>query len=198
MLLHFGGAQAGATTEGVDGTCSVLTYSTPSATEATCNGNGDGQIGAGSDENYHEWFRAWQHMANAGLVAGSFTGVPGAAGYIDSVAGENIPESKYSGAGWSIRWWGDWSVGDWNTFSGKYFNVLTFGGYTSNDMVWNPIIDGADSENIDRKIDDGKPNLGKVLSAKNAWRPNCINSSNDAYLVENDTKGCTLFFMTDF
>ena len=44
----------------------------------TCNGDGNGQIGNyGSAATYYEVHRMWQHLANTGLIEGSYTGVDG-------------------------------------------------------------------------------------------------------------------------
>ena len=48
---------------------------TPSTTSATCDGNGDGFISWGNISGFGgESHRFWQHLANAGLIAGNFTG----------------------------------------------------------------------------------------------------------------------------
>jgi hypothetical protein len=52
---------------------------TASTGTETCNGDGDGRLESnltGTDEN----FRFWQHLANAGLIEGSYTGAQGSAG----------------------------------------------------------------------------------------------------------------------
>src|SRR4051794_31617755 len=46
----------------------------------TCNGNGNNQVeGITSVADPYETFRFWQHLANAGLVEGQYTGVTGGA-----------------------------------------------------------------------------------------------------------------------
>jgi prepilin-type N-terminal cleavage/methylation domain-containing protein len=66
---------------------------TPSTGPQTCNGDGSGMIGVATSDVY-ETHRVWQHMANAGLVGGSFTGVAGPLGDISAVPGLNalLPE----------------------------------------------------------------------------------------------------------
>ena len=71
---------------GADATCiAAQTSATPA-----CNGNGDGLIsGGGSEPVAHgERFMAWKHLANAGLVEGSYTGkTMGAAGTYEANPG---------------------------------------------------------------------------------------------------------------
>ena len=61
---------------------------------ATCNGNGNGVIASftlGVDEH----FRAWQHLANAGLIEGTYSGVTGAAHVSeDANPGVNVPAGR--------------------------------------------------------------------------------------------------------
>jgi len=83
--------------------CPDSTYSaTPYTT--TCNGDGNGTIG-NSDANgtlsvSTEWWRAWQHLANAGLIPGQFTGVQGSGGAQEAKIGVNVPASAVKGGGW--------------------------------------------------------------------------------------------------
>ncbi len=54
------------------------TASTTAATGVpTCNGDGNGQVGLNPTATSNEKFRFWQHLANAGLIEGSFNGVGG-------------------------------------------------------------------------------------------------------------------------
>lgn len=70
--VRFWGAQAGGTADGSNTTCEALT--TPATGTATCNGNGDGQVHQVST-GWYERFRLWQHLANAGLIEGSYSGI---------------------------------------------------------------------------------------------------------------------------
>ena len=67
--VAFWGAQTGSTADGLDSACVALTYTTPSTTSATCNGDGN-QLAGNTDATAHERWRFWQHLANAGLIAG--------------------------------------------------------------------------------------------------------------------------------
>lgn len=196
--VKFWGAAAGGTSDGVDGTCSVLTSSSPSTGTETCNGDGNGGIGDGGAGNYHEWFRAWQHLANAGLIEGNYTGVPGAAGTFDSVGKQNVPGSRYPSAIWGIRDFSSYTAGDSDTFPGRYHNVIFFGAYTSNDLAWNPVLKAEDAYNIDVKTDDGKPNTGNILAMKNSYRPDCVAGGDTDYDLSNANTGCNLLMISGY
>src|SRR5216683_1986793 len=75
---------------------------------ATCNGDGNGTIGssttAGVLSNSTEWWRAWQHLSDAGFLQGTFTGAQGAGGVKEANLGVNAPASALKGAGWTLNY----------------------------------------------------------------------------------------------
>lgn len=80
--VRFWGAQAGSTADGTDNTCIMLDKDSPATDQRTCNGDGNGNIGWLTDFSNvvnMETHRAWQHLANAGLIEGKFAGVPNTA-----------------------------------------------------------------------------------------------------------------------
>ena len=186
--VKYWNAATGGNADGLDSTCMAST--TTATGTATCNGNGDGAVGWTDATNAHEWFRAWQHLANAGLIEGSFTGVAGSASNIDVNIGRNVPRSKLANGGWLMRWFGSVS-GHATLFDGDYGNFLRFGTSTTNE----PILKAEEAYNIDMKIDDGKPHQGKVIAQKQSGLPNCVTATNDAYLLTSTAIGCSLFFL---
>jgi prepilin-type N-terminal cleavage/methylation domain-containing protein len=133
----------------------------------TCDGDGDGSIdiSAGSNESY----RFWQHLANAGLVAGTFTGIEGSAGNSgDSAIGVNVPESKSNNNGWTMI--------DWDNSGGTFTNTIfqmDFGnhyhiGWDCGTSCQSSGDDYTPEEawNIDKKIDDGLPTKGKFVTVR--------------------------------
>lgn len=131
----------------------------------TCNGDGDGEIdvlpNSGTDSS--EPFRAWQHLANAELLAGSFTGIDGSVGNSnDAAIGENVPASKLGNAGWMLRFQnGGAGATSFEHLSG---NALTFGADAGTTSHLNAAaITPEEAWNIDTKIDDSKPGTGKVF-----------------------------------
>jgi len=154
---------------------------TASTTKLTCNGDGNGRITtqiAAYGTTFYEQFRAWQHLANANLISGTFSGVSTSGTYRYTV-GTNIPESDFSGAGWRLI---TYTVAD--QVSGvaglpaltvgdtPHHLVLWFGGsYTADSNLMGNIISPRDAQDIDLKIDDGKPRTGKLLAQNNTGSP---------------------------
>lgn len=171
------------------------TCKTTSSTSAlTCDGDGNGQVGssAGSDER----FRYWQHLANAGLLEGSYTGVTGAGGTWDSVVG-NSPPTRFSQGSWAIQAYNGISGGWYFTIPGLA-NYMLFGknGGTSNlssalkpEEIWN----------VDTKVDDGKPGTGNLIAYP--YIANCTNAASATdyaatYLLTISTPTCAFLVKT--
>lgn len=170
----------------------------PADGTATCNGNGNKIVLGGSD---NERFRFWQHLGNANLIGGQYTGVTGSGGTDHHIAGENCPDAKISGAGVSINYiapntvMGTASI--WPYFpSGNYLKVGRQS--TASDLDFSAF-GVREALSVDQKLDDGLPAKGKVWSA--GWQ-NCTTaaSRNDAATAtynisyENDRKLCVLLF----
>lgn len=149
---------------GVAGTCPGNNAS-PSTTPATCNGDGNGRI-ASNAPNSNENFRFWQHLANAALIEGTYTGVSNSATATDGAAAfnVNIPRSKVSNAGWHIGWMGDVAISDTTRFEGNYGNIFYFGTLAPGGATVNPALKPEDAWNIDTKADDGKPATGSLVT----------------------------------
>lgn len=170
--VSFWGAQAGGTANGPDSTCGALT--TPSTTALTCNGDGNGKIG---DLGMVETLRAWQHLANAGLIEGVYSGVPGSAGIFDTVPGLNSPASRTPNVGYSIMWRGPVS-GNSNLFDGSYMNWIRVGSYSANNSTIGLAFRPEEVWNIDTKIDDGSPAFGRITANKPfGGTPDCTTTS---------------------
>lgn len=159
---------------------------------ATCNGNGNGQV-----ENPNpEQFRFWQHLANAGLIEGQFTGRSdnGNVGQDGHRPGSNCPKSKFGRAGWAVRF---------QTGAGPGQNKHTY-------MIGNPqpnyddmpglvFLKPEEAWNVDTKGDDGMPFTGRI--AMNQWST-CTDAPNSTtytgnYLLTSDTVGCALKVIMD-
>jgi prepilin-type N-terminal cleavage/methylation domain-containing protein len=132
------------------------THLQPSTDATTCNGDGNGKINVSSASN--ETYRFWQHLANAGLIEGQYSGVTGGGANGYTSIPENSPTGKISNQLWFVwNWMAPVSGGGW--FHGEYGNRLSTGfkqvdgepgdGFTTHE-VWN----------IDKKLDDGKPGKG--------------------------------------
>lgn len=131
----------------------------------TCNGNGNGTIDLydGSDATSNEYFRFWQHIANAGLIEGPYSGIQGSAGNVShGVGGLNVPRSKTLNGIWYVRDMGNRS-GHGELFDGNYGNSFLFGGQSTTSQPSVAILKPEDAWNLDHKIDDGMPATGRVL-----------------------------------
>lgn len=179
--------------------------STPSTTPATCNGNGNGEINWHNDAGLGgESHRFWQHLANAGLINGQFTGTHSAGGCngngsCNVTLGVNAPKSKFGAAGWSVYHVGSVGTGELYFFPGKYGNIFQFG--TVGNFTSLPALKPADAWNVDQKLDDGRPSKGYVRSWKNSYSADCADSDNEdtaVYQLELNTIGCQMTFLSRF
>jgi prepilin-type N-terminal cleavage/methylation domain-containing protein len=185
----------------------------------TCNGDGNGQVGGGSgtsDEEY-ETILFWQHLANAGLIAGSYSGSESSGGDgFYSIPGTNVPTSKVRGGGYSIVWVGNYPA-DYccaaGMFAANYGHIIIFGAQNS----WGAgqtnaaVLTAVEAASIDAKIDDGLPGTGNVMGftgdAVSQWdpaEPLCVNGISHTSAIYNvNTTGagpsqavCSILFIT--
>ena len=189
---RFWGAQAGATTDGTTAACLALDYTTPATGAATCNGDGNGQVG------WKEGWRGWQQLANAGLVEGSFTGVPGVVGDDTfGTAGENMPRSRANdNIGFAAVYSGPVTVAGGAMFIGNFGHTLRLG--MGNGTDEGNVPSSEDAWNIDTKMDDGRPGTGSVRSYTNTSRPTCATTdvtSTAQYTLTSLNGSCNLVFI---
>lgn len=184
--------------------------STPSTTPATCNGNGNGTLQqnlAGTNE----LFRFWQHLANAGLINGTYTGVSDftTAGSAYTNPGLNVPRSKINNSGWTALSIGTIDSTSTTYFDGEYGNALTFGTVYPGGATRAPALKPEEAWNIDTKLDDGLPALGKVTSIEGYGGPganmctdlvasNAAPLPNSAYGLTRSGINCPLVFKNVF
>ena len=127
-------------------------YTTP----ANCNGNNNGVIYLDNTMQYtDESLRAWQHLYLAGYIEQKLSGYHNTAN--QNNVGINVPASKFSGAGWYID-----SVFAGESTSVTNINTLIIGGNVSGSFNNALFLTPLQAQNIDQKIDDGKPFTGKV------------------------------------
>ncbi len=169
----------------------------------TCSGDGDNAIEENGTNRYAENFTFWQHLSNAELIAGQFTGITGPSFSDDATPGENVPASTYPGAGWSV------DQQEWPNATRYNINyaahTLEFGANETGSDVDQPVLIPEDAWNIDKKIDDGLPAKGQVIAF--FWNNQCA-SANDgsnsasnveaSYNLSVDTIECALIFDNPF
>jgi hypothetical protein len=190
---------------GSDTTCAAVVSTTP----ATCNGNGDGVINISNAVGW-EWLRFWQHLANAKMIEGAYTGTgnPYSAVQASNTAtpNVNVPPSRYgSNAGWSILnavrnnlggiGNSEFSITDYGTG-----HVFMLGAPSGGWMTESPVLTPKDAWAIDKKIDDGKPAAGNVIAM---WWGTCSTAASAAdltgtYKLSTTTGVCTLSFNPGF
>jgi prepilin-type N-terminal cleavage/methylation domain-containing protein len=164
----------------------------------TCNGNGDGRVGS----NAIEHFRFWQHLANANLIEGSYTGVQGVGGVNHHLVGTNSPSSRLANAGWSIQNSNASSVGNADAFDGPHGNLLALGGAVADKYPLSPVLNPEEAWNIDKKIDDSLPGRGNfIIRHYEECTDAGVGNSNDfdaSYLLQETSAVCVAIFRNVF
>ncbi len=182
----FWGVAGGTTGDPTDTAC----QQTASTDARTCNGDGNGQVVS------YERLRYWQHLANAGLVEGTYTGRGWS--YLSNPQygcqiGRNCPAMRLGKASISPLSAG-LMADDGNVLPytlGTYFFVgktsLTNGGINDNPL--GAILATEEMWNIDTKLDDGLPNSGTVRvhfkkASGAAWAQD-VNNCSSANLTDS-------------
>ncbi|MAR56625.1 MAG: hypothetical protein CMM93_05525 [Rickettsiales bacterium] len=162
----------------IHGTQSTCIATASPDNKATCNGDGDGYVNksmAYSDTGY-ERYHYWLHLANAGLIEGSYTGLTATTGAFGPATGVNQPETGVSNSSWYAA-----SVNvdarnnaHPNYFARQYAYAMQLGLSANGQKILLP----EEAWNIDSKLDDGSPVTGRVFSYKTTgtWHPNCTTS----------------------
>ncbi len=173
------------------------------ATPGTCNGNNNAVLNlAASASATGENYRFWQHLALAGLIEGTYTGLAGGGSISHAMIGTNAPRSKLNNAGWSIYPFPTTIAIDnagWANFEGTYGNQFLLGAEVSTSVTEGRAIKAEEAWNIDTKLDDGKPGTGTVRTYENRCNDNTYSTTlpraNIANYRLNDTSiDCNLLF----
>lgn len=191
---------AGGTT-GNDIACYSVDSRTLADPKRTCNGNGNQLIFHKDilrDQSAPEWFRAWQHMVNAGFMEGHFSGKADGKPR-RSMPGVNVPVSTVvPGAGYTLMNFHQLDHPKW--FPGHYLG-LAFGTPFTNPIgleveTRGGAITSQLASSIDAKFDDGSPSSGTIRSFRDL--PQCVAREDRTapyrYLNDTTIKGCGLFF----
>lgn len=175
-------------------------------TTGVCDGNGDGMLtaisssGTGGEPNEPHQF--WRHLAAAGLIEGTYTGLGGSVSSAHVVLSQNVPRSRLNNAGWGGHWLTSTSAAH---YAIEYGNSFYFGGATTGNITSDPVLKPEEAWNIDTKIDDGRPAYGKVLPRE--WNNACAAADNGthartnleaSYKLADSSIRCSLVFRNIF
>ena len=173
---------------------------------ATCNGDGDGFLEylLADTPTSNEEYRFWQHLVNAGLIEGAYTGMSlNNNGYsrIPSI-GNNIPRSRISNAAFAMFGYPAQAADDASMFAHSRFNGMMLGIPQNNTPYFNGALKPEEAWNIDMKMDDGLPATGYVntpSSGNSRGGTNCATTSvtsTAAYELTTTSNACSLIFQT--
>lgn len=180
---------------------------------ATSNGDGNGRIiTQGEDlpesDSHYEQFTAWQQLVLAGMIEGHYTGASGSGGTQYRQPGINIPSSQIKGGGWGLVSLlpGDFPTVGANCLGFAYQagdippnHVLWLGGNSSASPcnMQDPVLSAKEAWDIDQKMDDGIPTVGKIVAqsyAVSGAASPCVASG--AYDTSVNGLSCALVFKT--
>lgn len=173
---------------------------TASTGTETCNGDGDGILkynNSGSDEV----FRFWQHLANAGLIEGRFTGVKASTNPWSAQIGLNVPRSRIgANSGWFAYNFLSPHSGNAKWFDSDYGNALWLGGQEDNQGPDKPVLTPEEAWNIDTKMDDGAPAQGRIWAGDYSSCTTAINSADrqSSYALNDSSIVCRIIFPEAF
>ena len=179
---YWGAADAG---DGLGVDCTAVS----STTATTCNGSGDNKIGEAAGY-YYEMFRYWQHLANAQMVEGTYTGVTGSGSTRHCTLGTNCPKSRVTGTGFSVQYYAAADA----SFLGSIKGTLLFYGASNSTSVTNSAaLIPEDAWSIDVKLDDGFPGHGDLQQYTNATLANCITDAS-TFQLSVKSKACAFIY----
>lgn len=171
-------------TTGKDAAC----YGIASSYVGTCNGDGSGTL----QWNF-ERFLVYQHLADAGLISGQYTGSSAGANATNYTTdfqynlGVNVPKGKIAGSAIIIGTSNMApALNDPNYYDGPaHPQTITMNYPNSSTKLLTP----SEYWSIDKKLDDGLPATGIVygLKASSVWAPNCT-TSDDASTAQYNIK----------
>ena len=153
----------------------------------TCNGNSNGAI------SQPEGILFWQHLANAGLVEGSY------AGYGTAAAGTTVPRAKISGAYVSFPYDASGGMEMLNassstTYTPTYGKNGTISGSGDSCYGCGGVIKHEEAWNVDTKMDDGLANRGKLRAELYDNSANAATDSCSTYTLSNTTGSCIVSY----
>lgn len=136
-----------------------------------------------------ESFWAWQQLALAGMVPGSYLGQGE-----DVVVGSNVPSSRYGeGSGYQLMW--IVGAGGWRDMYGQFWrgNYLLFGKTDTAEPISlkGAVLIPEDAYAIDSKMDNGQPGSGVILADSGEVSSAC--TENNEYNMKLSSPRCILY-----
>lgn len=169
-----------------------------------CNGNGDGRIGGTPPTfvtEFAERFRAWQHLASAGLIEGQYTGVAGPDNAAHAVARTNVPASRISNGAFMIETIGPYTSSSFYK-THNYGNSISVGNPTTLAGVIGvrgALFTSGDAYAIDVKLDDGMPTQGFMIIFGNTdCRDGAGTDPTGPYNLDVNVVSCAIMFLNSF
>ena len=154
--------------DGTDATC----RDAASTDKKTCNGNGDGVNGGAVSTTIQviEYYRGWQHLSNAGLIEGGYTGAPkapitGVGGFEDAI-GVNIPKAPYTNAGYNMR---SLNTSVYTPRPKDLWIGIASCCHSTQRYIELGVLTPENAWNIDTKLDDGRPGTGAAQVIQGYW-----------------------------
>lgn len=171
---------------------------TASTDKLTCNGDNDRLIQAITPSN--ERFRFWQHLANAGLIEGSYDGTRSNTNS-SSADDSNVPKSKLGEAYWFTANFGtSIDSGSVNRFAVVHGNGFYVGGLVADGWPYQPMMTPGELMILDEKMDDGRPARGKLIAfyATTCTDAGVATNLDANYLATNEELLCVPNFVRAF
>jgi prepilin-type N-terminal cleavage/methylation domain-containing protein len=162
----------------------------------TCNGNDDGIL-TNTSGDHNERLRSWQHLSNAELIEGQYAGAHIATQRYEP--GVTVPRGPRGNSGFSMVGFGPGIMGFggasgyvWGTYSCRI--GLFLGGQTWDAMHAPTIFTPSEVWNLDSKLDDGRPDMGKVQTGPRT--SSCVTSNNmpSEYALNTDGQVCMITY----
>jgi prepilin-type N-terminal cleavage/methylation domain-containing protein len=195
---------------------------------ATCNGTGNAKIGywsshrinnLGNVQTYYfeelaERLRLWQHLYNAGMIKQQLRGARLVAEINErhkATPEVNIPSGPFNNSGYHMLYEDELDEEDriaTNIYSDliQHRHILVFGGNNGTNEPFRAVLPPKDAFEIDKKLDDGLPNKGKIVTFQGnpSFATHCTGTSGADIVYRKDRAtlqpavGCSLIFITGY
>jgi prepilin-type N-terminal cleavage/methylation domain-containing protein len=153
------------------------------------NGNKDNNIPPNGIEKYQVWY----HLSKTQLISSSYAGIASNSPNFTQVK-INVPKSSVKSTAGYLFYKANWA--ELSTFTVKYHTLELQNFFTQNsDGIGGPILSSRIMSIIDNKIDDGKPDDGKIIAIDPNSNGKCYsNLSGTKSYTNNKEEKCILSF----